>query len=132
VYYALVPLEVLNIARPGLSLVSVDRLPRMAFDHQNIVELALSRVRSKSQYSSLPVHLCGERLTLPHLQAVYESVLGEPINKVSFRRKIEEMGILEPVEGELETGAAHRPAQVYRLRPEFRRDLSWVARGLKG
>ncbi len=111
-------------------LVPVSKLPKMPFDHKDIVDLAVSRVRSKSQYSSLPVYLCGERVTLPRLQAVYEAVLGEPINKVSFRRKIDELGMLEPIEGELETGAAHRPAQVYRLRSAYRRALSWVPRGI--
>ncbi len=130
IYYALVPAEVLDVDHDGLVLAPVARLPKLPFDHKSIIELAVSRVRAKSQYSSLPVYLCGERLTLPRLQAVYEAVLGEPINKVSFRRKMDELGILEPVEGELETGAAHRPAQVYRLRKECRRELSLVARGI--
>lgn len=130
VYYALVPAEVLNVENEGLLLAPVSRLPKLPFDHKGIIELAVSRVRCKSQYSSLPVHLCGDRVTLPRLQAVYEAVLGEPINKVSFRRKMDEMGILEPIEGDMETGAAHRPAQVYRLRKEYRRALSIVARGI--
>jgi 8-oxo-dGTP diphosphatase len=130
VYYALVPLDLLTPEGSGLTLVPVNHLPRMAFDHKGIVELAVSRVRAKSQYSSLPVYLCGERVTLPRLQAVYEAVLGEPINKVSFRRKMEELDILEPIEGEMEAGGAHRPAQVYRLRKAFRRELSLVTRGI--
>lgn len=130
VYYALVPSEVLDVDHDGLVVAPVSRLPKLPFDHKSIIEFALSRVRSKSLYSSLPVYLCGERMTLPRLQAVYEAVLGEPINKVSFRRKMDEMGILEPIEGDMESGAAHRPAQVYRLKKEFRRELSLVARGI--
>jgi 8-oxo-dGTP diphosphatase len=130
VYYALIPLEMLPQGNNGLMMAPVSKLPKMPFDHKGIVDLAVSRVRSKSQYSSLPVYLCGERVTLPQLQAVYEAVLGEPINKVSFRRKIDELGMLEPIEGELETGAAHRPAQVYRLRSAYKRALSLVPRGI--
>lgn len=130
VYYALVPPELLAGDQDGLFVVPVNRLPRLPFDHKSIIELAVSRLRSKSLYSSLPVYLCGERVTLPRLQAVYEAVLGEPINKVSFRRKMDEMGILEPIEGDMEQGAAHRPAQVYRLRKEYRRALSLVSRGI--
>lgn len=130
IYYALVPAEVLEVDHDGLVLAPVSRSPKLPFDHKSIIELAVSRVRSKSQYSSLPVYLCGEHVTLPRLQAVYEAVLGEPINKVSFRRKMDEMGILEPIEGEMESGAAHRPAQVYRLRKEFKRELSLVTRGI--
>jgi 8-oxo-dGTP diphosphatase len=130
VYYALIPEELLPKGREGLQLAPVAALPALPFDHGSIVALAVERVRSKSQYSSLPVYLCGERVTLPHLQAVYEAVLGEPINKVSFRRKVDELGMLEPIEGELTTGAAHRPAQVYRLRDAYRRRLSVVQRGI--
>ena len=129
-YYALVPLEVLPADAPHLRLLPADRLPTLPFDHQRIVELAVSRVRVKSQYSSLPVHLCGERFTLPQLQSVYEAVLGEPINKVSFRRKMDELAMLEPIDGEMELGRANRPAQLYRVRREFRRTLSLLERGL--
>jgi 8-oxo-dGTP diphosphatase len=95
-----------------------------------MVAQAIERVRNKSQYSSLPVYLCADAFTLPHLQTVYEAVLGEPINKVSFRRKMEEMDMLEAIEGAMESGGAHRPAQLYRLKPEFQRSLSVVERGI--
>lgn len=129
-YYALVPPEVLPEGDQGIHLVPVSRLPSLPFDHKSIVEHAVERVRSKSLYSSLPVYLCGESFTLPQLQAVYESVLGEPINKVSFRRKVEELGMLEAIDGQMQSGRANRPAQLYRLRKEFRHSLSMLDRGL--
>jgi 8-oxo-dGTP diphosphatase len=129
-YYALVPEALLPADRGGVNLLPVDRLPGLPFDHKAIIELAVSRVRTKSQYSSLPVYLCGETFTLPQLQGVYEAVLGEPINKVSFRRKVDELGMVEPIDGALETGRANRPAQLYRLRKEFRHALSLLDRGI--
>ncbi|RQP22477.1 NUDIX hydrolase [Piscinibacter terrae] len=129
-YYALVPESILPAQDEGIHVVPVNRLPSLPFDHKSIVEHALDRVRSKSLYSSLPVYLCGESFTLPQLQAVYESVLGEPINKVSFRRKVDELGMLEAIEGEMQSGRANRPAQLYRLRREFRHSLSMLDRGL--
>lgn len=131
-YCALVPEASLALPAlaPGVALVAVDALPALPFDHAQIVQTALARVRSKSQYSSLPVYLCGDQFTLPQLQAAYECVLGESVNKVSFRRKMDELAMLEPVPGALQGGGAHRPAQLYRLRPEFRRHLSLSARGL--
>lgn len=129
-YCALVPLALVPPEAPGLRVLPVDRLPALPFDHRGIVEQAVARVRVKSQYSSLPVHLCGERFTLPQLQAVYEAVLGEPVNKVSFRRKMDELAMLEPIEGEMEQGRANRPAQLYRVRREFRRTLSVSTRGM--
>lgn len=129
-YCALVPPEVLAQAVDRITLVGVDALPPLPFDHSQIIDTAVQRVRSKSQYSSLPVHLCAEPFTLPQLQAVYEAVLGEPINKVSFRRKVDELAMLEAVPGALQTGGAHRPAQLYRVRPGYRQKLALSARGL--
>ena len=129
-YYALVPEDVLSSAKPSdVKLVPVERARGLPFDHQAIVEAAVARVRSKSSYSSLPVYLCGEAFTLPRLQAVYEALLGERVNKVSFRRKMDELGILEPLRGAKQKGA-HRPAQLYRLKPEFRRRLSTTTRAI--
>ena len=131
-YYALVCEASLKPDLDAVGLLPVGHLPALPFDHKSIVEAAVSRVRAKSQYSSLPVYLCGEAFTLPQLQAVYEAVLGEPVNKVSFRRKIDELGIVEPIEGAQEVGRANRPAQLYRLRKEYRHTLSMVERGLNG
>lgn len=130
-YYALVPEAVIaGGAHPEVELLPVEALDGLPFDHRQIVEAAMQRVRNKSSYSSLPVYLCGENFTLPQLQKVYEAILGEPINKVSFRRKLDELDILEPVEGAMETGKAHRPAQLYRLKQCFRQQLSLTGRAL--
>ena len=139
-YCALVPLQVLPLADmtatanapTGMQLVPVSAIPDLPFDHNAMVQAAVARVRSKSQYSSMPVHLCQEPFTLPQLQAVYEAVLGESINKVSFRRKMDELALLLPVQGPaaLQTGAAHRPAQLYTVHAAYRQQLALSARGL--
>lgn len=129
-YYALVPLPVVLQARGNAKLCPASDARDLPFDHSQIVATALLRVQSKSSYSSLPVHLCGDAFTLPELQSVYEIVLGEPINKVSFRRKMDELALLEPIDGALKGGKAHRPAQLYRLRPQFRKKLALTDRGL--
>lgn len=130
-YYALVPNTLIDQAsHPKVLMTAIDQLKGLPFDHQQIIEAALLRVRNKSSYSSLPVHLCGDTFTLPQLQGVYEAILGEAINKVSFRRKIDELDMLEAVAGQLETGKAHRPAQLYRLKKRFRQQLALSDRGL--
>jgi 8-oxo-dGTP diphosphatase len=128
-YAALIPRSALDCAASGFSLVPVDSLPQLPFDHGQIVNIAVNRVRNKSVYSSLPVHFCGEQFTLPDLQAVYEAVLGERLNKVSFRRKMIELDMLEPIAGRFR-GNAHRPAQLYRLRAQYHRLLAISERGI--
>jgi 8-oxo-dGTP diphosphatase len=130
-YYALVSSNVIERANhPDVKLTSVDLPFSMPFDHRAIVEMAVSRLRSKSQYSSLPCYLAGETFTLPQLQRVYEALMGEPINKVSFRRKITEMDMLEAIEGQFGAAGAHRPAQLYRLKLAFKQQLQLIERGL--
>ena len=115
---------------PNVKLVSVDKPLSLPFDHRVIIETAVARLRSKSQYSSLPCYLAGDTFTLPQLQRIYEALMGEPLNKVSFRRKMAEMGMLEPVDGQFEAAGAHRPAQLHRLKPELRERLALLERGL--
>lgn len=130
-YYALVPLSLIEATgHATVELVATERVKGLPFDHKQIIEAAVSRVRNKSSYSSLPVYLCGEQFTLPQLQSVYEALLGESINKVSFRRKMDELAVLEPIEGAMETGKANRPAQLYRLKRRYKQKLSMTDRGL--
>lgn len=92
-----------------------DNLPKLAFDHDRLVAAAVSRVRSKSSYSALPAYLLPETFTLSELQTIYSQVLGEPIEKSSFRRKLREQDFLEEVPGAFQ-GGRQRPAQLYRLK----------------
>jgi 8-oxo-dGTP diphosphatase len=132
VHYALVPFGVIACAgHPEVRLGTVDKvLLDLPFDHGEIVGAAVERLRSKSQYSSLPCYLAGDAFTLPQLQRTYEALMGETLNKVSFRRKVAEMDMLEPVPGAFAAGGAHRPAQLYRLQPAWRDRLTLIARGM--
>jgi 8-oxo-dGTP diphosphatase len=120
----------LPLADAGQKWVRSDQLDPLPFDHGQIVTTALERVRNKSHYSSLAALLCPEPFTLPELHAIYETLLGEDINPVSFRRKMDELGILEAVPGSKKALGAHRPAQLYRLKTQYRQRLSLVDRGL--
>jgi 8-oxo-dGTP diphosphatase len=130
-HYALVPFEIIAQARAAqVELQPVDKLRELPFDHAHIIGMAVERLRNKSQYSSLPCFLAGESFTLPQLQRIYEVLMGEPLNKVSFRRKVAEMDMLDPVAGCFEAAGAHRPAQVYTLKPASRQHLMLLQRGL--
>ncbi|MCP5017670.1 MAG: NUDIX hydrolase [Ketobacter sp.] len=89
---------------------------KLTFDHQEIFEVCLERLKSKVQYSSLPVNLLPKVFTLTELQQTFEIVLGQTVEKKSFRRRILDAGILEET-GEMKTGNS-RPAKFYRVIPE--------------
>ncbi|KFB68780.1 NUDIX domain-containing protein [Candidatus Accumulibacter vicinus] len=106
----------------------VSKLQKLAFDHAAIIQAAVDRLRSKSAYSVLPAYLLPETFTLAELQKIYEQVLGSPLDKSSFRRKIKELDLLDQVAGSFQVGN-QRPAQIYRLKKmmTFDRTLSQSA-----
>jgi 8-oxo-dGTP diphosphatase len=87
---------------------------RLAFDHAEIVAAAIARLRSKVEYTSLPAFLLNEPFTLPQLQHTYEVVLGRPVDKSAFRKRMLDGGFMEEA-GTVES-ASGRPAMGYRLR----------------
>jgi 8-oxo-dGTP diphosphatase len=127
-HYALVPYN--RAASAQVQWRPVDDISTLPFDHLEILRTAVDRVRSKTAYSSLPVHLMPSTFTLTQLQQVYEQVLGTALDKRTFRRRIEELDLVEPAPGARETGAAHRPARHYRVRRRFGRELAVTGRNL--
>jgi 8-oxo-dGTP diphosphatase len=87
----------------------------LAFDHPAMFRTALTRLRNKVEYSTLPVHLLPAGFTLSELQSVYERILGRKLDKSAFRKRVAEADFVEPIPGEMRR-ASNRPAQVYRLR----------------
>jgi 8-oxo-dGTP diphosphatase len=87
----------------------------LAFDHAEILAAAVTRLRNKVEYTSLPVHLLPAKFTLPDLQRVYEQILDRRMDKSAFRKRIAEADFLEPIEGE-KRPASNRPAQMYRIK----------------
>ena len=93
----------------------LDPAAPLAFDHAEILRAAVTRLRNKVEYTSLPVHLLPLKFTLPDLQRVYENILGRRIDKSAFRKRMAEVDFLEPIQGERKQ-ASNRPAQFYRLK----------------
>jgi 8-oxo-dGTP diphosphatase len=130
-HYALVPYALLAARKDAaVHVLPLSQLGSLPFDHNAIIDTALERLRNKSQYSSLPCFLAGDSFTLPQLQRIYELLLGDTLNKVSFRRKMAEMDILDPVDGQFEAAGAHRPAQLYRMKAAVKKTLTVLERGL--
>ena len=94
---------------------------QLAFDHDSLLRRALSRLRSKTRYTALPVHLMPDTFTLTELQQACETILGHSIEKKSFRRRLERAAILEET-GELRP-TSRRPAMLYRVGPGYSNDF---------
>lgn len=87
----------------------------LAFDHGDILALAILRLRGKLDYSDVGFALLPRHFTLRQLQDVHEAILGTRLNKPAFRRRMLDRGWLEPT-GSREAGTSFRPAELYRLR----------------
>jgi len=86
----------------------------LAFDHAEILGTAVKRIRGKLDYTPIGFQLLGHTFTLLELQRVHETVLGRPLNKDSFRRRMLASGQLESA-GEMQRDVDHRPAELYRF-----------------
>ncbi|MGO3146381.1 MAG: NUDIX hydrolase [Leucobacter sp.] len=104
-------------ADPNVAWFSADRLPELAFDHAEIVEYALWRLRVKTEYSSVAHRFLGPEFTLAQLRRVHEAILGQAVDPANFRRQSIASGHLVDT-GDVLTGSAHRPARLYRFRGE--------------
>jgi 8-oxo-dGTP diphosphatase len=94
----------------------VDRLPKLAFDHADIITYALRRLRYKLEYTAAGFELLPDEFTLSELQRTYEMILGESLDKRNFRRRILEAGIIEATQ-QRRSGEG-RPAQLYHYRAD--------------
>ncbi|MDD2695579.1 MAG: NUDIX domain-containing protein [Anaerolineales bacterium] len=120
-YYALIPSDA-QVRSQGGSDASqarwfpIDELPKLAFDHNDIIAYGLRRLRYKLEYSAVGFQLLPEDFTLGELQRTYEIILGEKLDKRNFRRRILQAGIIEPTH-RFKSGEG-RPARLYRYRPD--------------
>jgi 8-oxo-dGTP diphosphatase len=95
----------------------VSQLPRLAFDHAEIFATALTRLRSKLRWQPVGFELLPEKFTLSQLQHLYETVLGAPLDKRNFRKRVLALDLIKPLH-ERQMAGAHRPAQLFRFDPE--------------
>lgn len=115
-YYALVPhTQALHAGTDAAEAAwfPLDHLPPLAFDHRKIVGYAHMRIRNKLDYTNVGFELLPETFTLTELQQVHEAILGEPVDKRNFRRKLSMRGIVRAIRKWHQTG--RRPAQLYRF-----------------
>jgi 8-oxo-dGTP diphosphatase len=90
----------------------VGALPqRLAFDHAHILNYALQRLRGKIEYTTVGFQLLPAEFTLSELQSVYEAILDRRLDKRNFRKKVEQLGVVQPLARRRTAGG--RPAQLY-------------------
>ena len=123
-YFALVRPDLAPFVKAGGDVSHAEWLPveqlkktDLGFDHREIIETALTRVRGKLEYSGIAFDLVPLTFTIPELRHVYSIVLDKEMDPGNFRRKFNRMledGLIEQAPGKRIT--ASKPATVYRFK----------------
>lgn len=117
-YFALIPNGAAQFETTkeysGIGWCPMRKLPKLAYDHKEMLSSALLRLREKIGHTSIAKDLLPKEFTLTELQEVHEIVLGEKIDKRNFRKKILALGTLKKT-GKSRSGGASRPAELYRF-----------------
>ena len=92
----------------------ISKVPKLAFDHAEILATALARLKGKVRYEPIGFELLPPKFTLSQLQHLYEAVLECKLDKRNFRKKVLGFGLLIPLK-ETQMVGRHRPAQLFRF-----------------
>jgi 8-oxo-dGTP diphosphatase len=92
----------------------ISKVPKLAFDHADILATAMSRLKGKVRYQPIGFELLPPKFTLSELQHLYEAVLETELDKRNFRKKVLGFGLLVPLK-EARMAGRHRPAQLFRF-----------------
>lgn len=103
----------------GAKWVAISELKvlELAFDHLKIISSARERLKQKALYSIVPAYALPVEFTLPELQLLHEVLLEKPIQKKSFRRRIDQADLLVDTGNKRAQGGG-RPATLYRMKEE--------------
>ena len=116
-YLGLVPADLDPELPPDTAWHAVASLPPAAFDHGEIVEAGLQRLRAKLSYTNIAFALAPDVFTLSELRAIYTAALGRDVSATNLQRVLLRRDVLERTGSKREPGkTGGRPAELFRFR----------------
>lgn len=115
-YYSLLDIRnhALQLSHNELSWHSVKELKKLAFDHKEILDTCLKRLREQVMERPIIFNLLPSKFSLRELQEVYEAILGVGLDRRNFRKKIMLKDWMTDLK-EMETDVPHRPGKLYKV-----------------
>lgn len=101
----------------------VDDLPKLAYDHADIIKYAHERLQSRLAYTNAVYAFLPQKFTLTELQNAYEAILCRELDKRNFRKKFLSLNLIHETD-EMKREGAHRPARLYRFNSSTLETLS--------
>ena len=96
----------------GVYWVDFEEMPKLAFDHDSILNDAIETLRNKVRHMPIGFELLPQKFALAELQELYEAILDETYDKANFRKRIVSQDLLIDL-NEMQKGVPHRPARLY-------------------
>jgi len=102
---------------------SIDKLPRLAFDHKDILHTAIERIRAKVRYQPIGFELLDKEFPFSDLEKLYMALLGRDINRRNFSKKILSFGFIEETGEITKPTGKGRPSKIYRFNQKRYKEL---------
>ena len=117
-YYALVDYAKVSPKPDELTVEckwwDIQEIPKLLFDHNHIVQLALQALRIEINFQPVGYNLLPEKFTMPELQRLYETILNRKLDPRNFYKKMISLGVLTRLQ-ERRKGVAHKAPYLYKF-----------------
>lgn len=93
---------------------NIKKLPRLAFDHRKIIDVAINRLRGKLKYEPVGFELLDKEFPFSDFERLYQILLDQDLDRRNFKKKIMALGILEELDKSVQR-ASGRPARLFKF-----------------
>ena len=111
--------KTLNIENEETLWFSINEIPKIAYDHKEIIKKAQELLKTTLPNSTVLKKLFPSDFTLPELQSIYESIMNIKLDRRNFRKKFINLGLIEDT-GYKSEGKSGRPAKLYRFKDKIK------------
>ena len=109
--------------KSGASFTALDSNIDLAFDHNDMINMALKRIKRRMKYRPLGKNLLPDQFTMNELEGLYASFLSKKFDKRNFRRRILEMDFLREIK-KVQRNTRGRKAILYEFDPKKYKNYS--------
>jgi 8-oxo-dGTP diphosphatase len=94
---------------------SIDDIPEMAYDHNDILSDAIAFLKRKIVSSVILKDLYPDGFTLPEIQKVYDAILDKQLDRRNFRKKMLGLGLIIDT-NKTSRFEGNKPAKLYKFK----------------
>lgn len=115
--YALIRIEEHDrelVESHGAKWFDIEKVPSLILDHNQMVQDALSQLKTNATYKPIGFDLLPEKFTIPQLQSLYEAIHQRELDSRNFRKKVLSLQVLEKLD-EKDKSTSKRGAYLYKF-----------------